>query len=1098
MSRVLAATRDLLASLDPLSYRMRMTRLAEWARSAPDRARVCADLREQGPYERRLALVAAMTAGAADEIAAAVFDPQPSISGAALTMAVRAGIPAGDHADRPAVDRRRVYRTLRRHVRPGDADALIGRVRAEFGDEEAAALLPACGSGTVRALLPDLEHALSPGRLVRRHPEVLVDRIRERLAAAPAERRDRIWAEAAGAVLRCAPEQALDLLEQYAPERWLPGPLRAYGVLAAYDARRLVPLLASPGRAAWLRRIVLPHAVLRRLATLPTAELAPLAARLRENDRGLAALLRAVAPARRAELYDHAMAEVDVTAWAPADVIMEVLPAGVRIREATRMLAMPEVREREDSVYRWSACLAWPEASAALETALRSGDAAVRATGYTRLLAAARRSRDPRTVAEAMGRLGRLRNEQDPVRAAALTALSGTAPLLTADTAPGLTRLTTDAVEARDASAASMRALSGLAADVLRHHVRVPELREWALLTTDLVTSGSQAPTLRRFGAVLRRGDEAAVFDRLRGWVEAGVARGRYGPLFALTHALDGRARNVPELQELLRRAIGPETLPSVARTAIALWLDDPRTRAERVAEVLEIDASAVMIDPVWPTLCKVRTDLLDRVLDRAPRGRFVDARIRWAPAWAPHCDRWLPRQQARFLALQEQIIADTGQGVWQRAAAVRAAARVPAGGREATLRHVGAPEVPIAEAALGALVWTDRPADALPVLLGHAGGDRARVALYAAGRAAQHVPPSRLPEVLGPLLTGDTKVTSRKEAARLLARYGPPHMMGMLLDAYTHPAAHRDVRAAIVSAARQRLDAEAAWRILETALTGSREERQAVLDARASTIPARHRPRYGALIVASCRVADREVRRAAFGRLNEWAPWLDGLTGLVVDRITDLGETIGVMEFAELLAAGGDEVFGPALTRLVERDAADDRPGGPGTDRPARRRVAWLAQAAAHRSAARPAGADRSVLVDRARWLADRPGFAPIAVRLLVDLGRLDNLGEVADRCAGRPVLAVRAAEHLTQRMRDLSAFHDTGALARLAGRLAARGDLAGGLLALALAEFGHDVGWTAPWPDLVHELRRHPEAGVRDEAIDLDMAAPKHTWTS
>jgi hypothetical protein len=1102
MSRVLATTRDLLTSLDPLTYRARMNRLAQWARVAPDRVQVCAELREQGPYERRLALVAAMAAEDAGGIAAAVLDPQPSIRHAALTAALRAGIPAGDHADRPAVERRRIYQALRRHARPEVADALIEQVRAEFGDEEAAALLPACGTGTVRALLPDLEHALSPARLVRRHPGPLLDRIRERLAAAPAGRRHRIWAEAAGAVLRCDPAQALDLLERYGPEDTLPGSLRPYGVLATYDARRVVRLLTAPGRAAWLRRTVLPRALLRRLIAgtpgLSVDELAPLAARLRDNDRALAALLRAVAPSRRGELYDRAMAEVDVTARAPAEVIMEVLPAGIRIREATRMLAMPEVRESEDTVFQWSAHLAWPEASAALTAALRSGDAGIRATGYTRLLDAARRSRDPRTVAEAIGRLDRLRNEQDPVRAAALTALAATARLLTADTAPGLTQLTTDAVEARDGSVATMRALSGLAADVLRHHVAVPELREWALLTIDLVTSGSQTPVLRRFDSVLRRGGETAVVERLRGWVEAGIARGRYGPLFALVHALGGRARNVPALQELLRGAIGPDTLPSVARTAIRFWLDDPRTRADRVAEVLDIDASTVTVDPVWPTLCRSRTDLLDRVLDHAPRGRFLDARTRWVPGPVRDCERWLPRQQARYVALQESIIADTGQGVWQRAAAVRAAAEVPEGGRESALRHVDAPEVPIAEAALGALVWTGDPAGALPVLLGHAGGDRARVALYAAGRAAQHVPPSRLPAVLGPVLTGDAKITSRKEAARLLARYGPPHMMAMLLDAYTHPAAHRDVRAAIVAAARQRLRSDAGWSILETALTGSREERRAVLDAQAHTIPERYRPRYGQLIVASCRSTDREVRRAAFGRLNEWAPWLDGITGLVVDRITDLDETTHVLEIAELLEAGGDEAFGAALDRLVERDAADDRPGGPDTDRPARRRAGMLAQAAAARSAARPPGADRVHFVERARWLAGLPGFTVTAVRLLIDLGRLGNLDEVADLCAGRPVLAVRAAGHLDDRMRDLCTVPDAGVLIGAGTRLAERGDLAGGLLALSLAGFGDDFGWKTPWRDLLHALRRHPETEVRDEALGVDMAAPKYYWTS
>ncbi|WP_167666612.1 hypothetical protein [Micromonospora narathiwatensis] len=939
-------------------------------------------------------------------------------------------------------------------------------------------------------MLPDLEHALSLERLVRWHPGPLLDRVCERLATAPSEMRERIWSGAANAVLRCDPAQALDLLERYAPEESLPGPLGAYGRLAAHDASRIARLLTTPGRTAWLQRTVLPPALLRRLAALPTDELAPLASRFREQSRALAALLDAVAPSRRGELYDRALAEADTAVLVPAAEIMEVLPVAVRIREATRVLGLARTREREAEVCTWSAYLAWPDASAALDVALRSGDADERAHGYALLVEAGRRSRDPQAVAEVIVRLGRLRNEQDPVRAAALTALAKVAPLLTADTAAGLTQLTTDAVDARDASAATTTALSTLAVDVLQHHVAVPQLREWALLTIDLVSTGASVPVLRRFDTVLRSGQETMVFERLRGWVEAGIARGRYGPLFALTQALGKRAWRLPQLQALLRRAIGPDTLPSIGRTAIGLWLDDPRTRSERVAEVLATDSTAVTIHEVWATICASRTDLLDRALHRRPRGRFVEPGTRWVPAWAFHAERWLPRQQARFLDLQELVVADTGQGVWQRVAAIRAAAGVGGTGRELVSRFLDAPEVPIAEAALGALVWTDRPDEALPVLLRYADGDRARVALYAAGRAARHIPPSRLADVLGEVVTGPAKITSRKEAARLLARYGPPRVMATLLDAYTKPDAHRDVRAAIVSAARQRLHAEASWTILRTAVDGSREERRAVLSTYPYTIPERHRPRYGALIIEACRAADREVRRAAFGQLGEWSPWLAEVTELVVDRLTDLGETMASIEVANLLKAGDDAVLGAALARLVDRDADDDHPGDPAADRPARRRIELLARGAVVRSRSRPANADRTTLVESARWLAGHPAFTGMATGLLVDLGRLDNLDEVAGLCAGRPVLAVRTAERIGVRLRGLREWPDPAILTGTVARLAGRGDLAGGLFAVALVRHGASFGWKAPWRDLLVGLRRHPDADVREEAYAIDMS--------
>ncbi|MEU7574603.1 hypothetical protein [Micromonospora sp. NPDC049240] len=1097
MCVVLTATRALLTSLDPLPHRARMRHLADWARTAPDRARVCADLRGRDAYSRRLALIAAMVVRDDAAVAAATHDPLPSIRATALAMALRAGTPPGDLADRPAADRRRVYRTLRRRPVPAVADALITEVRDRFGDEEAAALLPACGTDTVRELLPDLEHALDPERLVRRHAGTLLARTRERLAAAPPEQRARIWGEVAGAVLRCDPAEALDLLERYAPEQSLPGPPVAYGRLAAYDAARVVRLLTAPGRAAWVARTASTPALRRRLATLPTDELAPLAARLRDHGRGLAALLDAVAPGRRGELYDRALAGADSTLLVPAAEVMDVLPATVRVREATRVLGLPRIREREADVRAWSAYLPWPDASAALDGAVRSGDADERATGWALLVAAARRSRDPRVVAELVARLARLRNEQDPVRASALTALSRVAPLLTADTAGGLTRVTTDAVDARDASAATTSALSHLAADVLARHVDVAPLRGWALLTIDRVSSGATVPMLRRFDQVLRRGQESMVFERLRGWVEAGMTRGNHAPLFALTYALGKRAWRLPALQGLLRRALARDTPPSVARTAIALWLADPGTRAERVAEVLDVDASAVTLHEVWEAVGRVRTDLLDRALGRRrPRGRFVMAGTRWVPGHAPGAARWLPRQQARFVELQELVVTDPGHVVWQRATAIRAAAGLGDAGRALVRRHLDAPEVPVAEAALGALVRTDRPDEALPVLLRYADGDRARVALYAAARAARHVPPSRLVDLLGALLrTGPAKITSRKEAARLLARYGPPAAMATLRDAYLDAGTHRDLRAAIVSAARQRLTPEASWTVLRAAVDGSREERRAVLGAYPYWIPERHRPRYAALVVEACRAPDREVRRAAFGRLGEWAPWLADVTDLVVDRLTDLDETLVDVAVADLLRAGGDEVLGIALARLVDRDAADDRPGDPAADRPARRRVDVLARGAAVRVAHRPADADRTALVDAARRLAGRPGFVGTAAGLLVDLGRLDNLDEVAALCAGRPVLAVRAAGRVGARLRALPDWPDLTGLDDVVARLAGRGDLAGGLFAVALVRHGAVSGWPEPWRGLLTGLRRHPDADVREEAYGVDMREAAHT---
>ncbi|WP_211349508.1 hypothetical protein [Micromonospora pisi] len=108
----------------------------------------------------------------------------------------------------------------------------------------------------------------------------------------------------------------------------------------------------------------------------------------------------------------------------------------------------------------------------------------------------------------------------------------------------------------------------------------------------------------------------------------------------------------------------------------------------------------------------------------------------------------------------------------------------------------------------------------------------------------------------------------------------------------------------------------------------------------------------------------------------------------------------------------------------------------------------------------------------------------------MLVNLGRLDNLDEIAALCAGRPVLAIRTAEHVGARLRGLREWPDPAILTGTVARLAERGDLAGGLFAVALVRHGASFGWKAPWRDLLIGLRRHPDADVREEAYAIDMS--------
>ncbi|MFI1194788.1 hypothetical protein ACH4T9_16230 [Micromonospora sp. NPDC020750] len=1115
MSRHTAA---LLDDLDELPYRERMTTLAARARALAAAGRldgVLADLRAGSTYHRFLAVTAAQVVGDRAGTAAALDDPHAAIRAVAVRVCLRAGWLTADDlhpllADAPADLRRLVYRSLRSLRRPEVADRLVDAVRDRFGDAEAVALLPACGPDTVRRLLPLLDHALGGGAaLAGRHAGVLLDHAEATLPGLDGSERSRWWAARAGALLGTAvghPERVLTLLERHAPADGLPGDLTRYGVLAAASPARVLTLLTDPARAGWLGRATLPPALLRRLAALPPADLVTLARRLRADDARLAALLDALPPAARGTLYDAALADVETAAAIPSSAVMAVLPRRWREREARRVLTLERVRADEAAVRAWSAELPWPEASAALVPALRAADAGDRATAYELLLTAARRSDDPAAVAEAVARLVGLRNEQDPVRSAALATLATMARPLRADSRPVLATLVTDATHARDASTRTLSALGELACGVLRHHVDEPELLGWALDTLDALLGGHHLPPLGRLDHGLRRGQERVVLDRLLPWITAGTARGEFTPLFAVTRALGRRAWRLPALQELLHRATGPGNVSSVVRNAADLWLADPTPRGERVALLLAADSSVITFEAVWRTVCGRRTDLLDRVLlGPPPRGAFLPAGPRWVPGHPWHVDRWLPRHRRAYVDLQARVVRDAGQPMHARAAALARAARVPDAGRDLVLRYVDSANVTLAEAALGALPWTDRPEDALTTLLAHADDDRARVAMYAAGRAARFVAPSALLARLAGIALGRGRVTSRKEAVRLLGRHGPPEAVPLLRQVWQQPDQHRDVRAAVTSAARQRLHTPQSWAVLDLAVGGGREDTLAVLAAGPHEVPEPHRPRYAGLVVTACRSGDGVVSQAALTRLVQWARWAPDVTDLVVEALTDLDAHAGWPARSMLLGALLDLPHRPeraaldaALRRLVALDAADDDPGGPERDRPARRRIDAILRTVRVWTQRAGVDADLDPARDAARNLARHPGFVAGAAGLLTVLVRLDGrtpqhlvaeLTELFELAAGRPALAAQLADALAGRVRRDAAVVDAGLLLAAARELAARGDAAG-LPALALTRAGEPYGWSTPWRDLLRTLRGHPVADVRDAALALSMS--------
>ncbi len=879
----------------------------------------------------------------------------------------------------------------------------------------------------------------------------------------------------------------------------MPGDLRRYGVLAQVDAYRVQRLLTTRGRAAWLARTRLPRALLERLAVLPTEALEPLARRLRDSEPQLVALLRTVAPWRRGALYDRATSDVDTSRTELGDALLRVLPRERRIAEVRRMLALGDVVDDEGRTLRYTSYLPWEEAEPALIAAVHRAGADGRAVGYESLIACADHSGQPATLTLAAQHLLRTKNEQDPVRSRMLAALARCRPaLFEPAVAPVLERLTIDASDARDVSYQTNTALSTLAVTMLREHHGEPALLRWATSTFERVFSGNRFPQLGRLDQQLRRGQEAEVFAAVREWVVDGMKRGQYEPLFGVTRGLHKRAWRLPELQGMLDRTIRSGNVAWTVRTAIELWLADPATRDERVEEVLKREPSAVAIPAVWQAISNRRTDLLDRALKR-PKGRFIQSNVRWVPPRAQHLRRWVPRQQYAYADLHAAVAADERAQTWARISSIASAARVPEVGWGIATRYLNAPDVHLVEAALGALPWTDRTAEALPLLLTYVDGDRARVAVYAATRASRFVPPSLLRRELR--LNG--KVTARKEAARLLAQLAVPGAAEVLVDAWRSTDQHRDVRAAIVSAARQRLDNEGMWPILVDAPDGSREEGLALLATHPLDTAERLRSRYAELIARTSRRADDNVLAAAAWRaFPDWAQWTPDPTGEIVARLTDLDDrsvwrSVVPALVALVRAESGGRALVAAVEALADLDLRDPTRLDPERDRPARRRLDDVVTAITRWSATAGPDADRTALRDAGRALAQRPTFVPQGAMLLGETAVAvaytgspaqvaDAFDEVALLLADQPIAASRVADALSAGVADNTAINPELVLSA-AALLASHEDVPRGLFALALLSTGRSLGWPEPWKVVLRRLRDHAAADVRTKALEV-----------
>ena len=1102
---------DLVAEMDRGTHADRARRLAELGRdhaADPALGPLLDALAARSPYEHQLALLAAVVAGDAPRVLAALSDPVVGVRSFAFAHLAQLDVPddvlSGLLPLSSQADRAKLLRAIVRGRRTALADRLIDEVRRARGDHEAASLLSGCSPDVVARLLPELDHAVSNwSALARRQPDLVLGHVERTLAAASPRRRDRAWntfGPALAAISRDQPDAVLDLVERHGPAGVIPHALVGeLGRLTRHAPGRIAALVLHP---AYRERLVNggpPRGVARNARFLDREAQTQVAVALADDDQLLARFLANIAPSDRAALFEAAYEHVDTTRSVWSTELLDVLPHVVRQAEARRIIALRTIQAHPALVLHHRAALGIAEARPALEAGTRVALAEERGRAYQLLAECTARSRDVDELTVTLATFERLRNEQDPVRALACLGLARVPAVIVDERhAAGIDAVLTAVLEARDTSATTTTALRRWMLALLHAHATDPDgaVFAFALTSLDRLAGPSGTLQLGRLDHILPRGAERPLLATLLPRLRRDAARDHFDLTFALVDALARRADDLDDLQDLLARATRHRR-DDVVRQAVVRWLQPPATRSARVEVLVRRDASFLALDPVLRTVATRRQDLLDPLFEkRRVRGRFLSGNARFVPIIQQGTATWLPRQHLAYAAALQQLIDDEGTKGWSVTGAIRVLAQLPGVGLDALAPYLASDDVVRLEAALAALAWTDRPGDALITLLSYAGGDRARVAVYAATRAARFVPAGALGVALaGVLDADDAKITSRKEALRLLGIHRPPGSLDTLLWLGHQDDLHRDLRITIGRSVRAFLDDERAWGVLDRLAAGDADQARSLLETPPDLLARRHRARFGALVVGVTAHPDRLARQSAFSVLAPWAPYAPAAPAAATGCLDDLAGGDAWRTAATALVAmvadgdGADELaaFVAAAARTPDDPEHD---AGPERDLPRRQRLTTVV----HQLAGLPYE-DRSRLRSRLAALAAsldvdatlRPAAVALSIAAIDWADPTDGLRSLVDRVAGRPLVAAGIGGPLGAALHRDRARWGPDACADAVDAILAdgAGDAGAALVALAVIEAaGARVGWDDAWRARLRERRADDDVEVATAA--------------
>ncbi|WP_194913631.1 hypothetical protein [Catenulispora rubra] len=913
--------------------------------------------------------------------------------------------------------RRAFYRTLLHARRTALADRLLPSVRRQWGDGEAAALLPACSAEAAAQRLAELAHAVgSWTALARRHPDAVMTYIEagDPALGVPGCTFWRRWGNVLGILAESLPTRTMALLEKQPNRYGLQLPSRAITALVQADPMRAWPVVSYDDRKKTSRR---------HYDAVAALDDAGIIAYVDGDVYSLWAVLGHLPTARREPLVDAFAAAAPELQPTWAEPLLDVLPRARAEAEARRMLewhrpqwhASRRRSHAEAVELMLASYLPFAEAVEVLTEAAASGTTTVRTAARALLLRCAAETGDAGEVLRQVEALApRVLNEQDPVRRSFLESLVGLPVAVFGDEwVPVLEQLTAAAIDAHDSSEQTRRTLRLLARRTLRHQTS-PGLVAWALDVHRLLVA--------RFGAA------------------------------GLDVPSEEELNPPPQKRGRRRRGYGYRHSPPPDYWRLDLALQ-PGQERELVA----------VLRPWLGDAAVVRD--LRRALGRR----------------AGNCPE---------LAMPAEETKATPSGTPVQAVQ-------SSGPAEETDLALPSTEPLAAEPLATELLAAESSEAALPRLLAEANGPHSPEAVAALTACCARARPSVLgPALESALFAPDSKVTLRKQAVRQLRRNRIPGHLDVLLRAWQQPDTHRDVLVAIAVVLRDATEDPRALDAVAAAVGPEMSELmiRTLFQPHPRQYPPEARAAYAALVRNLLRASnDGGVRFRGLKAFEVWAPWYRGGFDELVDTLfgPDLDEAELASELIRALIVAGS---GADRVPDVLRRLADD---------PARAKLAsaltgTLTSLRNRYQNPEPWSLD---LVERClSALAGEPRHARIAVRLalaLVDPAADDlddRLVAYADLLAGRPYLTGVSENGLRERINHQLDERALAGLPAAAQVLAARGDLAGGLVAAQLASLvlgGRTDTDTrdGSWREVVTTLHTSPHPEVADTARHIDL---------